>query len=142
LGRRGLMNPVADSHLQVAKNYRDYALASESGPGNLNTRQGNDDSRECASLSRVRDRIMRAAANQRTRTSESADNQAVRCDRHWRPAGYPEDVLKFHHPQGTRRGRTVGLPEDSIRKITALLRSSGAKPIVGTQQEPNTNGED
>lgn len=54
----------------------------------------------------------------------------------------PEDVLKFHHPQGTRRGRTVGLPEDSIRKITALLRSSGAKPIVGTQQEPNTNGED
>jgi hypothetical protein len=34
------MNPVADSHLQVAENYRDYALASESGPGNLNTRQG------------------------------------------------------------------------------------------------------
>jgi hypothetical protein len=47
------MNPVADSHLQVAKNYRDYSLASESGPGNLNTRQGNDDSQEFASLSRI-----------------------------------------------------------------------------------------
>jgi hypothetical protein len=38
-------------------------------------------------------------------------------------------------------GRTAGLPEDSIRKITALLRSSGA-PTAGAQQEPNTNGED
>jgi Lsr2/Domain of unknown function (DUF3846) len=32
-------------------------------------------------------------------------------------------------------GRTAGLPQDSSRKITALLRSSGA-PTVGTQQEP------
>lgn len=33
------MNPVADSNLQVAENYEDYALAFESGPGNLNTRR-------------------------------------------------------------------------------------------------------